>query len=463
MSSTIEVLDLTPGERDKVLQVTEGHFSEIKSKRITPAKLTRTLSAFANTAGGELYIGIEEVSKDPPPVREWAGFSDPEDANGHLQAFEALFPFGEGFRYEFLSCEAESGLVLRASVGKTRGVLAASDGVPYVRRGAQNLPVRDPDALERLKLDKGIDSFETRTVNADLSSVVDSLVVTGFIIEVVPATEADPWLRKQQLIRGDKPTVAAILLFADEPQALLPKRCGIKIFRYATKDSEGTRDSLKFDPITIEGPLYDLIRDAVDKTVKVVEGISILGPEGLVPIQYPREALHEIITNAVLHRDYSYTTDVQVRIFDNRIEVESPGTLPGHITEDNILSEQLARNPVIVRLINKFPNPPNKDVGEGLNTAFEAMRKLKLKDPLISETESSVLVIIRHEPLASPEEAIMEYLRNHEEINNSTVRELTGIGSENKVKEVFYRLRDQGLLERTPGKRGSASTWRRPK
>ncbi|WP_445305523.1 ATP-binding protein [Microcoleus sp. herbarium2] len=65
-------------------------------------------------------------------------------------------------------------------------------------------------------------------------------------------------------------------------------------------------------------------------------------------------------------------------MFDNRIEIENLGKLPGHVTVKNILKEQYARNGAIVRIINKFPNPPNKDVGEGLNTAFQAMAKLRL-------------------------------------------------------------------------------------
>jgi ATP-dependent DNA helicase RecG len=73
------------------------------------------------------------------------------------------------------------------------------------------------------------------------------------------------------------------------------------------------------------------------------------------------------------------------------------------VTEENILREQSARNPKIVRLINKFPNPPNKDVGEGLNTAFEAMEKLRLKKPEIEEKENSVVVYVAHSPLGSPE------------------------------------------------------------
>ena len=116
--------------------------------------------------------------------------------------------------------------------------------------------------------------------------------------------------------------------------------------------------------------------------------------DGLVSVQYPPETLHEIITNAVLHRDYALSDDVHVRIFDNRVEVESPGRLPAHITPENILRERFARNASIVRIINKFPNPPNKDVGEGLNTAFSAMAKLRLREPEIKEGDHSTLDLL---------------------------------------------------------------------
>ena len=155
----------------------------------------------------------------------------------------------------------------------------------------------------------------------------------------------------------------------------------MKLYRYTTSDAEGTREELSYDPITIEGPVYDVIEKAVSQTVAQVEAIPLLEAGGLTAVTYPPEALHEIITNAVIHRDYAVNDDVHVRIFDNRVEVESPGQLPANITPDNILDERFSRNPVIVRLINKFPNPPNKDVGEGLNTAFRAMRNLNLRDP----------------------------------------------------------------------------------
>ncbi|MBN1526843.1 MAG: putative DNA binding domain-containing protein [Candidatus Omnitrophica bacterium] len=451
----IQIIEITKEQKAKILSMDEGHFLDLKSKDIKPAKLTITISAFSNASGGELYIGIEDKS------RIWRGFKSPEEANGHIQIFEKLFPLGQYYNYTFLSCPASEGLVLQVNVNKSRDITKASNGIPYVRRGAQNLPIDDEEKLKRLKFDKGIFSFESETLNIDKILVTNSEVIIKFLVDVVPTAEPEPWLKKQLLIIDDKPTVASSLLFAEEPQAILPKRSGIKIYRYKTTDDVGTRDALAFDPITVEGCIYDQIAESVKKTTDLIQDISTLGDAGLEKVIYPHEALHEIITNAVLHRDYSITSDIHVRIFDNRIEVESPGKLPGHITEKNILHEQFARNASLVRIINKFPNPPNKDVGEGLNTAFEAMRKLRLKEPTINETESSVVVSLKHERLASPEEAIMEYLSTHIEISNSIAREITYIDSENSVKRVFYRLRDNGLIERVPGRGGGASAWRK--
>ncbi len=163
-----------------------------------------------------------------------------------------------------------------------------------------------------------------------------------------------------------------------------------------------------------------------------------------------------------MHRDYSVAADVQIRIFDNRVEIESPGRLPGHVTVQNITKTQFARNPKLVRLVNKFTNPPNKDVGEGINTAFEAMEKLRLKKPIFVEGDGSVTVTLRHESLASPEQIVLEYLKSEPEITNQIARDLTGIKSENSMKQVFYKLQDMGELEQTPKVKGKKPSWRKP-
>jgi ATP-dependent DNA helicase RecG len=146
---------------------------------------------------------------------------------------------GTDYRYDFLSNDHSDGLVLKIQVAKTRDIKKASDRKVYVRRGAQNLPVENPAHIEILRRDKGLTSFETEPVNYDPTVVTNSEHIIKFMLEVVPTAEPAAWLKKQSLLIDERPVVAAVVLFADEPQAVLPKRCGIKVYRYKTTDAEG--------------------------------------------------------------------------------------------------------------------------------------------------------------------------------------------------------------------------------
>lgn len=447
---------------DSLLSKEEGIFFDYKAMEIAPASLSKSISAFANTSGGEIIVGVDELDGDQDKEHVWRGFEDQEAANPIFAIIEQLGGY-DICSTDFLESDGCKGYLLHITVRKTQGIIRATSGHPYVRRNAQNLKVEGPDALRRLELDKGIASFEDETVNIDPEAISNSITVLEFMLQQVPHSEPESWLRSQFLFRNGSPTVASVLLFADEPQAILPKRSAIKIFRYTTVEEGVDRDRLAFDPITVEGPIVDLIAKAVGQTKEIVEGIKRMTADGLEEISYPDETLHEIITNAVLHRDYSIATDIQIRIYDDRIEVQSPGRLAGHVTIATVLDEQFARNGKLVRMANKFPNPPNKDVGEGLNTAFAAMKKIRLAEPEITETENSVLVFIRHQRLDSPAQIILEYLDAHDEITNQIAREITGLRRDVQVKDVFVALRKLGQLEQVPDKRGRASAWRKPK
>ncbi|KAJ1681388.1 hypothetical protein LUZ63_023391 [Rhynchospora breviuscula] len=404
--SGVRRMPISAEEATKLLSRTEGHFLDFKDIRIAPSKLTQHLAAFCNADGGDLYVGVSETNG----VFAWDGFSDEEDANGHIQAFEMVSPFGVDLYGEFLRADGLAGLVLHVNALKSRQIRTSTDGKVYKRLGAQSLRVLEGEALTALRRAKGVESFEDETLSIPIDSVTNSSAIIEYLIEAVPTAEPEIYLRGQYLTHEGKPTVAATLLFADEPQAALPKRCGIKVYRY------------------------------------------------------PTETLHEVITNAVLHRDYSVLDDVHIRIFENRIEVQSPGRLPGHITPSNILDERLSRNPKLVRHLNRFPDPPNKDVGEGLDTAFASMKKLNLREPEILERDHSVLVIIRHESLASPEQQLIEYLKDNPAVRNEQARDLTGIQSESRMQKILKGLVAAGEIEHVPGttKRGYSYRLVRP-
>src|SRR5690348_10091978 len=153
---------LTQQELNKILFLEEGHFADLKSKDVSPAKLTKSLSGFANAEGGELFVGIDEDVRQRK--RTWRGFDRVEDANGFIQCFEALFPLGDECNYTFLQSSAGTGFILKIDIRKSKDVKLASDKKAYIRRGAQNLPVETDEALLRLKRNKGLTSFETEPV-----------------------------------------------------------------------------------------------------------------------------------------------------------------------------------------------------------------------------------------------------------------------------------------------------------
>jgi len=138
------------------------------------------------------------------------------------------------------------------------------------------------------------------------------------------------------------------------------------------------------------------------------------------------------------------------------------GVAPGFLIGGSaVLRERFARNGAIVRLLNKFPDPPNRDVGEGLNTAFEKMHQLGFKEPSIEERDTDVLITIRHELLASPEETIMKFLEKNGTIRNKQAREITHIRDSDRMKRILSTMADKGLIEGVPGAQFGGMKYRK--
>jgi ATP-dependent DNA helicase RecG len=364
-------------------------------------------------------------------------------------------------RYEIVK-SSFVGYVLRILVEKSSQVHKTTDGCVFQRYGAQSLPVDDPQRILELSFAKGATSFEDQVAIATKPElIVDSEELKEFLSSYSPKTDPLDYAVNQNLMDYQTwiPRVAAVLLFAPVPSAFMPTKCSAKIARYETREDEPERDHLK-NIETIEGPLYKLISATVEKIAQTMSPVVLWTSDGLRTADYPPEAIWEIVVNAFIHRDYSISDDVQIKIFDDRIEVQSPGRLPGYVNVENILDARFSRNSKIVRTLNRYRNPPNKDLGEGLNTAFQKMKEWGLKPPQISEEGNYVKVVLPHSPLAAPSDAILKFLRNASQITNRQARDITAIRSENLVKIEFYKLRDEGYLERVPGLEGPKSAWR---
>jgi ATP-dependent DNA helicase RecG len=439
----------------------EGHFYDRKAAQIKGAKLQKIVCAFANADGGDVYVGIADDKDEVDPEKRWTGAPNMEAFNQLIQSLMELSP-SPPMILEFLRSSLSGNYVLHIQVDKSQSVHQTSDGTVYERKGAQSLPIKEAKRITALGFAKGASSYEDMLVDsADAEDVVDSQEINIFLSEYSPKTDPlDLSLNKGLIDRKNfKPKVCGLLLFSNDPSGVIPKKCSVKIIRYETKEDDPERDHLAFTE-TIEGPLYPLIRASVERVTEIMSSISVWTTEGARSMQYPPETLWEIVVNSVIHRDYSISDDVQIQIFDNRIEVLSPGRLPGFVSRENILDVRYARNPKIVGMLSKYKNAPNKDIGEGLNTAFQKMKEWRMRNPEIMEEDNYVRVVIPHASLATPQEAIMEFLANNPTITNKQARDITGIKSENAVKSEFYKLRDTGRIEMIPELKGNKAAWR---
>lgn len=439
---------LTIGSREanQLLKRAEDHYLDFKSKEIKPSSLEKNVSAFGNSSGGEIIVGIDEASDKG--TFSWNGFERIEDANAHVHLLMSAFPESDTFMYDTLAAEDFPGHLLRVTIAKTREICHTASGIAYVR-GAAGVKRVDSDAeLDALNLQKGITSYEDKTTQAPVAMVADSYQVTEFVVEALTFSEPEPWLREQLMIVANRPTVAAVVLFADEPQIVLPK-ASVMVYRYASRDKIGARkDLVDGKTWNIEGPAIKQIQGTVAKTTELIERVK---GTNLQDVSYPPETLHEIITNAVIHRDYSIADNIHVRIFDDRVEVESPGRLAGHVTPKNLPGARFSRNETIERMLHKFADAPNKNVGEGLKTAFDAMQAVRLTPPKVAETDNGVIVYIKHEQLDSPSTLVLRYLEKTATITNKEARELTNTPSEGKMRRTLGLMIEQGALEQVPG------------
>ncbi|MDY0147133.1 MAG: ATP-binding protein [Halothiobacillus sp.] len=452
---------ITEQEALALASAEESHFFDRKALSIDGKKIQKVAVAFANADGGEFVIGIADDKDEPEPSLRWKGVGKLEELNSYLQALFEINPSLD-LRYEILRCDSRNGLVLRVSVEKSSEVHKTADGTVYQRYGAQSLPIKDPQRITEIAFAKGASSFEDQILkDIPPEQIVDSVELRKFLEDYSPITDPLEFCVNQNLLEYRKwePRVASALLFHPCPSAVIPRKCAVKITRYETKEDDPEREHLA-EQVTIEGPLYQLIHDAITAIQSMMASVAIWTSDGLKNVEYPPEAVWEVLVNAVLHRDYSISDDIHVLVYDNRVEVLSPGRLPGYVTVDNILDARFSRNPKLVRTLNRYKDAPNKDLGEGLNTAFQKMKEWGLKNPEIIEDRGYVRVSLPHTPLAKPTELILNFLTKHDRITNKQARDITGIKSENLVKIEFYKLRDEGFLERIPGLEGPKSAWR---
>ena len=256
----------------------------------------------------------------------------------------------------------------------------------------------------------------------------------------------------KKLIDGGELTNAALLLFFKEPIFLQSE---VKCVRFS--GNEPVKPYIDFQ--TIEGSVFDLMDRAMDfvlrnirKSIRLVSG-KVQREE---KYEYPPDAIREAIVNAIAHRDYESPSKVQVRIFDNRIEVWNPGKLPDEITLEDLRREHISvpRNPLLFKqlLWVKYV----EDVGGGTLDMINQCKEWGIPEPLFEHVSGAFVVTFRLPPAVVDLEKMglnerqiraMNYIVKKGSISNKEYISLNSVSRKTATTDL-KRLVSDGLLIR---------------
>ncbi len=384
-------------------------------------------------------------------------------------------------RVQRLTCTLHNGVgknqlghVLLVRVGRSSQVHAIVNGSTMTRLDAGNRSMNAGEVTE-LSYRRGERSATSEPVRVSLKRL-----------------QTDAWRRfaqargplsgdfADQLLRiglandvGDtiQPTRAAVLLFADEPGGLLAafdSRADVRLMVYDGKQvSAGATPNLRKPAKTIRGPLIDQIDAAVTLVLdEIAQGLTLSNSGFRTLHAYPERVVKEAIVNAVIHRDYRLNRDIFIRIFDDRIEVESPGLLPGNITPANISrAGSKARNPLIASNLREFPVAPNIDAGEGVRMMFAEMALAELYPPQYKQNTDvaveSVIVTLFNLKRPTAWDEVSDWIDRNGSIANADVVKIAVVDTL-KASKLLTAWREQGLLVPLAGRAKRNMAYSKP-
>lgn len=432
-----------------LLSVPEDQWFERKSARIQPRDLAPALIGFANAEGGTVVVGLSDGAIEGTDA-------DPGRRNDQAQAHIDFCVPPVRAKSRFVPCINSAGaedhlLVIDVDPGELVHTNQRDD--VYLRVGDESRKLTFTQRQELL-YEKGQATFETRAVGEAGLDCIDNELADGYA-GAVGSEDLMSLLGLRGLRRGSSLTVAGCLLFSKHPQAFLPEAY-IRILRYRGRErGTGERQQLIEDE-RLDGPLPKQLMQArrlVGRLQPMRRALTSVGRFGDVPL-VPEDAWLEGIVNAAVHRSYSLGGDhIRVEIFDDRIEISSPGRAPGLVDlSDPLGTVHFARNPRIARVCADLNF--GQELGEGILRMFDEMRHAGLTDPVYRQTSGSVILTLLADPvdrelearLPEHARAIMAALREGARLSTGEVTEVVG-ASRPVVQRELKLLEAEGLIE----------------
>jgi ATP-dependent DNA helicase RecG len=449
-----ELISSGPGPRTAFLE------------KVDAKSMAETMVAFANTEGGTIVMGVKEDGKAADQK------IDTEALEKVLREADSLCnPTVVVGNWEPIEIESSS-TVYTLRVPRSIELHALTDGRVLIRTGAKNRPLGGQEIL-KLASAKSTGDFESEVIPGISKDDFSRKMIDEYLAKRAERTKrpyngkVDDLFREIGAVNMDgKPTVTGILLFSEYPQHWLPQS-GVVFAKFVGKAPRGENGLAGYSRREeLTGPLPRLIESAWNLIwSEMAVSAVVKGLEREETYEYPQFAVREAIVNAVCHRDYRLKgRRIEIRMYSDRLEVISPGGLPGFITVENIVDEHFSRNP---RLVNGlFQWGYIEELGLGIDRMMEVMQQAGHKPPSFDARPYSFAVTLYNarEKQSAPtwsrntnhrQARALQYIRDHGSITNREYRTLCQGVSAETLRLDLADMVEQGILLKVGSKKGT--------
>ena len=387
----------------------ENQYFDRKSARIKPSDIAKHIVAFANANGGILAIGVE----DDGQVTGF-NYSGAKSINDFRDIPYSMCKGRISFdcKEEVIEYNNEEQTVLFFHINpSTDEVIKTTDGKVYLRVGDKS-KLLDHSQITQLEYDKGERYFEDVLVEDSSYDDVDEDLLQEYSKILNTQLSGKEILEARGLFRNNHLTNAGVLLFSKYPSKFLPN-ARLRFLKYdGLKMETGRRlniiKELNFDYAIPR--IIQEIRNAINLQLREFQYLDDNGKFRIIT-EYPEFAWFEGIVNALTHRNYSMRGDcIRVSMYDDRIEIFSPGHLPNIVNLENMVNTRYSRNPRIARILSEFGWV--KELNEGVKRIYDEMQLFYLNEPVYSEPNGNAVLLVLENSITSRQ------LRNDDKISS---------------------------------------------
>ena len=382
---------------EEVLAMNEKQIFDRKSILIRPADLSDTLCAFANADGGTVAIGISDKNRRIEGVDNYQG-----QLNDILRVPIDFCNPTVPVITEMVDCVNSKGKpdhVLLMHIEASPQFHANQADEAFVRVGDKNKKLDFNDRLT-LMYAKGVRYYEDEPVADATIDDLDLDFVSEYCKRIGYTKSPEEYVRENKKFvtmkdGKEQVSVAAILLFGKNPQLFFP-RAYIRFIRYDGTEALVGKDMNVIKDKIFEGRILEQVEQAVEFIKIQMKEKTYLGHDGIFVTEeeYNEFIRTEIVVNAATHRDYGIKgTDIQIKMFDDRLEVDSPGTFAGMVKKENIRYTHFSRNPKIAAFLKDYGYV--KEYGEGVDRMCRELAAIGLPAPVFTNSTFILKTILK--------------------------------------------------------------------